>query len=270
MPELPEVETIRRTLSPRLVGARIRNVEVKERRFRQKIQADLEARLRGRSFRGIDRRGKYLLFDLDDRQCLLLHLGMSGSLEIKARPHTFDPHDHVRWLLEDGSMLVFNDPRRFGLVRIGKRNELRELDSVGPDPLTDGWSAEHLRTAVRGRRRPIKNVLMDQRLVGGIGNIYANEILYEAAIRPTRQAGRLRRHELDALAKATIAVLNKAVHLGGSSISDYVDGEGRPGYFQYHFAVYDRDGQPCRRCRTTIRRKVLVGRASFYCPACQR
>ena len=270
MPELPEVETIRRSLSPRILGARIGDVEVRERRLRRRVQPDLEARLRGRSFRGIERRGKYLLFDLDDGQCVLLHLGMSGSLEIRPDARAVEPHDHVRVFLDGGAALVFNDPRRFGLLRVGTRRELRELDNLGPDPLTDGWSVAQLRALVRGRRRSIKNVLMDQRLVGGIGNIYANEILYQAAIRPTRRAGRLRRRELDALVKATSAVLNRAVRFGGSSISDYVDAEGRPGNFQHHFAVYDRHGEPCRECSAPIRRIVLGGRASFYCPRCQR
>lgn len=270
MPELPEVETIRRSLLPKVVGARIRQVEVRERRFRQTVQADLESRLKGRTVDRIDRRGKYLLFELDDSQCLLLHLGMSGSLELRTASQALEPHDHVRWLLDGGGALVFNDPRRFGLLRLAARTELRELDNVGPDPLTDGWSAAQMRAMVRGRRRPIKNLLMDQRLIGGIGNIYASEILHQAAIRPTRQARKLRRIEIDELVKATVAVLNRAVSLGGSSINDYVDGEGRPGSFQNHFAVYDRAGEPCRRCGGVIRRSVQGGRASFHCPGCQR
>jgi len=270
MPELPEVETIRRSLTPYIVGKRIADVEVYERRFRQRIQRDLEARLRGRSFRRIERRGKYLLFVLDDRQCLLLHLGMSGSLEIRRARDPVVRHDHVRVRLDGRRVLVFNDPRRFGLLRVGNRRELHELDRVGLDPLDDDWSAEQLRRLARGRRRPIKNVLMDQRLLAGIGNIYANEILYQAGIRPTRRAGSLRRRELEALATATVTVLGRAVDLGGSSISDYVDGEGQPGNFQLHFAVYDRYRQPCQQCATPIRRIVLGGRSTFYCPRCQR
>jgi formamidopyrimidine-DNA glycosylase len=255
MPELPEVETIRRSLLPRVVGARIRDVDVRERRLRRRIQGDLAARLRGRSVVRLDRRGKYLLLDLDDGQCLLIHLGMSGSLEIRADPRTVERHDHVRLL---------------GLMRVATRPALHELERIGPDPLTDHWSVQHLGALAHNRRLPIKNLLMDQRAIGGIGNIYANEILYEAAVRPTRRAGRLRRRELEAVVEAAVRVLERAVHWGGSSISDYRDGEGRPGSFQYHFAVYDRAGEPCRRCTTPIRRLVQGGRSSFYCRRCQR
>ncbi len=270
MPELPEVETIRRSLLPKLTAAAIQSVTVRERRLRRPIDSDFESRLRGRRILGIARRGKYLLFDLDGGDRLLVHLGMSGSLEMRRSNAPEQPHDHVRFVLDRGRTLVFNDPRRFGLMRVARPTELDELERVGPDPLGEDWSADRLRPLVRGRLRPIKNLLMDQTLLGGIGNIYANEILYRAGIRPTRRARTLRRPELEALARAMRVVLADAVRLGGSSISDFRDGNGRPGYFQLRLAVYDRAGDPCQQCGTLIRRLVLAGRSSFCCPRCQR
>jgi formamidopyrimidine-DNA glycosylase len=270
LPELPEVETIRRSLLPHVAGARIVRVDVRERRLRRPLAPDFEARLRGRRVGGVDRRGKYLLFDVGDADVLLVHFGMSGSLELRPGRAPLAPHDHVRLRLDSGSALVFNDPRRFGLMRVGRVEELSELDSVGPDPLAVRWSPEQLRELTRRRRLPIKNLLMDQRVLAGIGNIYASEVLYRAGIRPRRSAGRLRRSDLVQLAVAMPLVLEEAVRLGGSSISDYRDADGRAGFFQMRHAVYDRSGEPCRRCGAAIRRIVLGGRSSFYCPNCQR
>jgi formamidopyrimidine-DNA glycosylase len=270
MPELPEVETIRRSLLPRVVGRTIQRVAVRERRLRRPIAKDFERRLAGRRISDIARRGKYLLFALDGKECLVVHLGMSGSLETKASTDDALPHDHVSLHLDDGRLLVFNDPRRFGLMQIVADDGLASVTNTGPDPITEVWDGERLRALVRGRQRPIKNILMDQTLIGGIGNIYANEILHLARVRPRRRGLTLRRRELDALASAIQVVLTDAVRLGGSSISDFRDGEGKPGYFQLHFRVYDRDGQACHVCGTTIRRIVIVGRSSFYCPRCQR
>src|SRR5262245_5375701 len=220
MPELPEVETIRRSLLPKLTGVRIARVTVRERRLRQPIAEDFERRLRGKRILDITRAGKYLLFALGDEQHLLVHLGMSGSLEIKAASAAPQPHDHVRFVLDGARALVFNDARRFGLLRVARMGEFGELAQVGPDPLAEAWSAARLRALVRQRQRPIKNILMDQTLIAGIGNIYANEICREAGIRPTRRGHSLRRRELEALAHAIPAVLERAVRLGGSSIAD--------------------------------------------------
>jgi formamidopyrimidine-DNA glycosylase len=179
-------------------------------------------------------------------------------------------HDHVSLRLSDGRQVTFNDPRRFGLLRVGRADELTELNNVGPDPLADDFSVSDLAAAARGRKKPVKNLLMDQHALGGIGNIYANEILFRAGIRPSRQARRLTRRDVSRLLEVTRTVLNRAIELGGSSISDYRDGNGRPGYFQLRLRVYDRAGKACPRCRTTIRRAIHAGRSSFYCPACQR
>jgi formamidopyrimidine-DNA glycosylase len=270
MPELPEVETTRRSLLPHVVGARITAVTVRERRLRRPIARNFEAALRGRRIERVERRGKYLLFRLDDERVLLVHLGMSGSLELGPAAREPAPHDHVVIALDRGTTLIFNDPRRFGLLRVGRLEKLAELDNVGRDPLAETPSVEEWRGLVRGRRVPIKTLLMDQRLLGGVGNIYASEMLFQAGVRPRRRAGTLRRAELERLAAAMRQVLERAVELGGSSISDYVDGNGQAGYFQIHHAVYDRFGEPCRTCGAAIKRVVLSGRSTFYCPACQR
>jgi formamidopyrimidine-DNA glycosylase len=269
MPELPEVETVRRSLRP-IIGARIEAVHVFDARLRRPVAADLAAQLRGRVIHGIARRGKYLVFDLADDTYLLAHLGMSGALLLRHGDVDRAPHDHVRLHFADGRHLTYNDPRRFGILRLGRLAEFRELRNVGPDPLADEFSLAALGALTRGRKKPIKNLLMDQQGLGGIGNIYANEILFCAGIRPGRQARRLTRAELAHLFEAVRAVLRTAVELGGSSISDYRDATGRPGYFQLHLNVYDRAGAPCPHCGTAIKRVVHAGRSSFYCPSCQR
>jgi formamidopyrimidine-DNA glycosylase len=269
MPELPEVETVRRSLLP-VVGERITAVEVRERRLRRPVAQDFAARLIGRVIRGVGRHGKYLLFELSGGETLLAHLGMSGALLLQPAAMPVERHDHVCLYLGSGRRITFNDPRRFGLLRVGRIEELAELTGVGPDPVAGGFSRAVLAALARGRRKPVKNLLMDQRALGGIGNIYANEILFRAGIRPGRQARRLTRREISRLYSATRAVLRSAIGLGGSSISDYRDGSGRPGYFQLRLKVYDRAGDPCRRCDTPIRRTVHAGRSSFYCPRCQR
>ncbi len=269
MPELPEVETVRRSLLP-IVGARIVAVEVRELRLRRAVAGDFERRLTGRVIRAIERRGKYLLFHLSGDEALLAHLGMSGALLLQPTGTMPQLHDHVCLRLSDGMQVTFNDPRRFGLMLVGRPDAFRELGNIGPDPLSDGFSVGDLAALACGRKKPVKNLLMDQRALGGIGNIYANEILFRAGIRPGRQARRLTRREIERLFAATRAVLRSAIRLGGSSISDYRDGAGRPGYFQLRLKVYDRAGQPCVRCRAPIRRAVYAGRSSFYCPTCQR
>ena len=269
MPELPEVETVRRSLLP-IVGTRIAAVEVREPRLRRTVAQDFARRLTGCLIQGIERRGKYLLFQLSGDQALLAHLGMSGALLLQPAGTPTQTHDHVSLQLSDGRQVIFNDPRRFGLMRVGRLDELAEIHNVGPDPLSDTFSVSDLAALARGRKKPVKNLLMDQRALGGIGNIYANEILFRAGIRPSRQARRLTRRDLERLFAATRAVLNSAIRLGGSSISDYRDGDGRPGYFQLRLKVYDRAGKPCLRCQTTVRRVVHAGRSSFYCPVCQR
>lgn len=269
MPELPEVETVRRSLLP-IVGCRIEGVDVWEPRLRRRLATDFAARVAGRRIEAIERRAKYLLFRLDDGGWMLAHLGMSGALLLRGAETRRTTHDHVRLRLAGGLQLTLNDPRRFGLLRAGMIEDFTELGNVGPDPLDAAFTLADFSALTRGRRKPVKNVLMDQRALGGVGNIYANEILFRAGVRPGRAAGRLTRAQVAAVFEATKAVLREAVELGGSSISDYRDATGRPGYFQLRLAVYDRAGEPCPRCATRVQRTVQAGRSSFYCPACQR
>jgi len=269
MPELPEVETVRRSLRP-IVGRRIEAVDVFEARLRRLLAEEFASQLTGRIVEDIERRGKYLLFRLSGGDTLLAHLGMSGALLLQPAGTTRVGHDHIRLRLSGALQLTFNDPRRFGLLAVGRGDAFAELANVGPDPLDDTFSLSDLIALARGRKKPVKNLLMDQRALGGIGNIYANEILFRARIRPGRQARRLTRLELARLFDATRAVLVHAIELGGSSISDYRDAAGRPGYFHLRLSVYDRAGKPCPRCRTPVRRAVHAGRSSFYCPTCQR
>jgi formamidopyrimidine-DNA glycosylase len=269
MPELPEVETVRRSLG-RIVGRRIDAVEVRQTQLRRRIEPGFARRLVGQAIVSIERCGKYLLFHLSGGDTLLAHLGMSGALLLQPHRTPRAAHDHVRIRFADGQQLTYNDPRRFGLLHVGRVEEFTELRNVGPDPLSASFAVGDLATLARGRKKPVKNLLMDQRALGGIGNIYANEILFRARIRPARPAGRLTRRELARLLHATRAVLNHAIRLGGSSISDYRDGTGRPGYFQLRLRVYDRAGKPCPRCQTPVRRAVHAGRSTFYCPGCQR
>lgn len=269
MPELPEVETVVGELRRSLVGRRIVAVRVREWRLRRPIAVDLPTRLRGRRIVGISRHGKFLLFHLDDGAAdLVVHLGMSGTIRLHGTTDA-GRHDHVIIALDDGHSLTYNDPRRFGLMLL--RSAHTGLPTrLGIDPLSPEFTADRLAALARGRRRPIKNLLMDQALIAGLGNIYANEILAQARIRPGRAAGRLTRRDHQAVVDATREVLIAAIRQRGSSISDFRDITGNRGGFQQRFVVYDRCGQPCRRCSTGIRRRMLGGRSTFYCPSCQR
>ncbi len=269
MPELPEVETVRRSLLP-ILGRRIEAVEIWEPRLRRPLQIDFAQRLRGRVIESVQRRGKYLLFDLSRDLWLLAHLGMTGALLLQPRKTAREAHDHVRLQLSGLRQLTFNDPRRFGMLRVGGLQDFSELRNVGPDALAESFTEVDFFALTRKRKKPIKSLLMDQPLLAGVGNIYANEALFRAGIRPGRRAAGLTRHEACSLFTSLRECLNEAIALGGSSISDYRDSNGRTGYFQLTLAVYDRNGQPCPRCAQAIRRQVHAGRSSFYCPNCQR
>ena len=268
MPELPEVETVRRSLLS-LVGLKVVGVVVRERRLRRPVTDDLDRLLTGKRWVGFDRTSKYLLARLSSGKTMLVHLGMSGTLFIRPGGSALQQHDHVLIALSDGSELVYHDPRRFGVLLVGDESSFTELRHIGIDPLGSDFSAVALWAMTRGRSKPIKNLLMDQTLIAGVGNIYANEALFRAGIRPRRQARGLRRREVEDLARQVPSTLREAIELGGSSIADYRDGRGKPGYFQLRLRVYDRHGEPCLTCGTTIRRLVLGGRSTFYCPRCQ-
>ena len=270
MPELPEVETVRRSLEPFLVGQTVIQVEVREPRLRRPLPVEFARTLTGRTIRAINRRGKYLHFQLDDQKIWLVHLGMTGQLVVEIREAAPLPHDHVRVMLSSGHQVRYNDPRRFGLMVVGTTQEIDAVTKLGCEPLSRDFTARYLLNKASSTKRTIKDVLMDQRVVAGVGNIYASELLFRAGVRPDRTATTLDPAAIDRVVKAVKAVLREAIRHRGSSISDYRDGEGKEGGFQQRFRVYDRDGKPCRTCRTTICRDTRGGRSSFFCPMCQR
>jgi len=271
MPELPEVETTRRGVAPRVVGRRIAAVTVYDHRLRWPVPADLARTLQGLRVERVERRSKYLLFRLG-AGTLLVHLGMTGSLRVHSTPPPRRTHDHLDIRLDDGTLLRYHDPRRFGAVLwvAGDPASHPLLRGLGVEPFDEAFTAERLFAATRGRRAAIKLALMDNGLVVCVGNIYANEALFRAGIRPTTPAGRLSRPKLARLVDAVRAVLAEAIAKGGSTLRDYVDSTGEPGYFQLDYNVYGREGEACRACGATIRMRRQGQRATFYCPACQR
>lgn len=273
MPELPEVEVLRRSLAPRLVGWKIESVEVRESRLREPVSRRALEALGGCEFSALRRRAKYLLADLSGGKTLVVHLGMSGRLSLRRREAASETHQHVVLVLSGGEDLVFRDPRRFGLVVVLPTAELerdRRFAHLGVEPLDEGFDGERLAGLARGRRGPVKNFLMNARLVVGVGNIYASEALFEAGIHPGRSVARIARRRWNRLAGAVQSVLVRALDEGGTTLSDFEDAVGRAGYFQVSLAVYGREGEPCRRCGRPVRRIVQAGRSTFYCVACQR
>ncbi len=271
MPELPEVETTRRGIAPHVAGHKVADLRVYDRRLRWPVPSDLGRRITGRAVDRVDRRSKYLLFRVGP-DTLLVHLGMTGSLRVHTRLPERRTHDHVDIAFEHGVTLRYHDPRRFGAMLwiAGPAERHPLLRDLGPEPLDAGFDADYLYRATRGRRAAIKLALMDNHLVVGVGNIYANEALFRAGIRPTTAAGRLSRPRLARLVEATRGVLEEAIAKGGSTLRDYVDAAGEPGYFQLTYHVYGRAGMPCRVCGTRLKLTRQGQRATHHCPRCQR
>lgn len=270
MPELPEVETTRRGLLPHVVGRRIRDVIVREPRLRWPVPRDLARRVRGKAVTDIRRRGKYLLFDVGEGH-VLVHLGMSGSLSLVPAGEPARRHDHVDLALEGDSALRLTDPRRFGAVLWVARPESHALlRGLGVEPFDDAFDGALLQRLAASRRVPVKLFLMNARIVTGIGNIYANEALFAAGVHPSRPAGRISRARWDRIAASVRRTLERALAAGGSTLRDFVGGDGRPGYFQNETAVYGREGLPCPACGAPIRLARHSGRATYFCAACQR
>ncbi len=280
MPELPEVETVRRGLALVLEGRRFVRVVARRSDLRRPLPADLVGRLTGRRVLRVGRRGKYLLVHLDDRGVLLAHLGMSGRFEVfTVPPPPPGRHDHVIFEIEGGVTVRFHDPRRFGLMALTDETALCRhplLAGLGPEPLGDGFGAAYLAARLEGRKVSIKTALLDQGVVAGIGNIYASEILFHAGISPRRKAATIAGRRARRLVRATREILEAAIAAGGSTLRDHRRTDGGLGYFQHAFAVYGRHGEPCPGCdcdlaRTGgIRRLVQSGRATFYCARRQR
>ncbi|WGH77499.1 bifunctional DNA-formamidopyrimidine glycosylase/DNA-(apurinic or apyrimidinic site) lyase [Jannaschia ovalis] len=282
MPELPEVETVRRGLAPALEGARLRRAEIRRPDLRWPFPPDMAARLEGATITALGRRSKYLLAHLDTGETLIVHLGMSGRMVVDDmrlgqfhRDASWLPqHDHVV-LHTDRHRVTFNDARRFGAMDLHPTRDLENhwlIAKLGPEPLGNAFHEDHLIAAFRTRNTPVKAALLDQRVVAGLGNIYVCEALWRAGIAPTRRARRIAAHRVAALVPVIRDVLGEAIEAGGSSLRDHRQADGSLGYFQHGFAVYDREGAPCPTpgCGTPIRRIVQSGRSSFHCPSCQR
>jgi formamidopyrimidine-DNA glycosylase len=270
MPELPEVETTRRGIAPHINGRKIRQMLVREKRLRWPIPEELPARIAGQRITSVERRAKYLLLRMQAGS-VLVHLGMSGSLRLvsPAEPAAF--HDHFDIELTGGKILRYNDPRRFGCclwIPPGESHPL--LDSLGPEPLAADFDGALLYRRSRGRKGPVKSFLMDQKIVVGVGNIYANEALFLAGIRPDRAAGRISLARYQQLAENVKQVLTSAITQGGTTLRDFVGGDGKPGYFAQQLYVYGRQGLSCKRCGKKLQESRISQRTTVYCVACQR
>ena len=283
MPELPEVETVRRGLQPIMEGHTIKLAEVRRPDLRWPFPAQMAARISGARVQMLRRRSKYILADLSTGETLIIHLGMSGRMLISGDPqgrfhHTHaapEKHDHVVLTMESGARITFNDPRRFGAMDLAPTETVEThklLSALGPEPLGNAFDETYLTHKLKGRNTPIKSALLDQKVVAGLGNIYVCEVLFRAGISPSRKAGRISEARIGSLVPLIRDVLNEAIAAGGSSLRDYRQTDGELGYFQHTFAVYDREGEPCQRpdCNGAIRRIVQSGRSSFFCSQCQR
>jgi len=283
MPELPEVETVRRGLTPAMEGVVIAQADVNRPDLRWPFPPDMAKRLTGKRVDRLRRRSKYILADLDSGETLLVHLGMSGRMLVSGDPlgqfvHTHpapEKHDHVVFHMANGARITFNDPRRFGamdLMETATADKHKLLSVLGPEPLSNDFHEDHLIHAFENKNSPVKSVLLDQRIVSGLGNIYVCEALFRAKIHPARKAGKIVKQRVKALVPIIRNVLSEAIEAGGSSLRDFRQADGELGYFQHSFDVYGREGHACRTpdCPSVIKRIVQSGRSSFYCAQCQR
>jgi formamidopyrimidine-DNA glycosylase len=291
MPELPEVETVRLGLQPAMEGFKIARAVANRENLRFPLQKDFAARLTGQTVTGLGRRAKYLLADLSSGDVLLMHLGMSGSFRVLAADGETAPgdfhyprsedrtHDHVVFEMSSGARVIFNDPRRFGFMKVFSRADIEtepHLKGLGPEPLGNAFDAAMLARACAGKQTSLKAALLDQRVVAGLGNIYVCEALFRAHLSPKRKASTLADRKggptdhAIRLTDAIRAVLGEAIKAGGSSLRDHRQTSGELGYFQHSFKVYDREGEPCPGCGGVVKRFVQNGRSTFWCPGCQK
>ncbi len=271
MPELPEVETTLRGLEPHVLGRRIHGVILRRPDLRWPIPPEIERELPGAKIAALRRRAKYLLLDTESNGSALLHLGMSGSLRVLPGDTPVRMHDHADISLDNGHLVRFNDPRRFGALLWQAPGEIHPLlADLGPEPLSDEFDGDHLFRLSRGRRAPVKTFLMDQAIVVGVGNIYAAESLFKAGISPLREAGKVSRERYQRLAEAVKETLAYAIQRGGTTLRDFISPDGAPGYFEQELLVYGRENAPCRSCGKPLRHATIGQRASVWCPRCQR
>ena len=285
MPELPEVETVRRGLVPAMEGKRILHVETRRKDLRFPFPANFAERISGARMKHLGRRAKYLVGELSTGEALIMHLGMTGRFTVSGPKPTKKPgkfhhqagedqkHDHVVFDMQGGTRIVFNDARRFGFMDLWPAGELETypgFDGLGPEPISNEFSAAYLEEAFEGKKTPVKAALLDQRVVAGLGNIYVSEALFRAGINPKKLAGAIKPDKLARLAVEVRNVINEAIKAGGSTISDFATTDGELGYFQHRFRVYDKAGKPCPTCGKPIKRLVQAGRSTFYCSSCQK
>jgi formamidopyrimidine-DNA glycosylase (fpg) len=283
MPELPEVETVRRGLEPSMTGVKIAQADVNRPDLRWPFPERMAERLTGATVERLRRRSKYILADLDTKETLLIHLGMSGRMTVSGDPlgqfvHDHpaqEKHDHVVFHMANGARVTFNDPRRFGamdLMATGTEEMHPLLVKLGPEPLGNTFSEDHLISALKGKNTPIKSALLDQHVVAGLGNIYVCEVLFRAGIHPARKASKISAARIGSLVPIIREVLLEAIEAGGSSLKDFRQADGELGYFQHNFRVYGREGESCVTpdCASRIKRITQSGRSSFFCPTCQR
>ena len=276
MPELPEVEVVRRGLLNYLPGRTVTGFLSDGKKLRQPVPADqIEQLLVGARITDISRRAKYLLVHFNNRAIMLLHLGMTGKLGLFPKDAKLKAHDHARWILDNDRELRFNDVRRFGSISVITAEETSLLEqtvfsTAGPEPFSDMFSGPYLKDKAHKKEQAVKSFIMDSRTVAGVGNIYANESLFNAGIRPARKAGAISEKRYAVLVEEIRKVLDRAIVCGGSTISDFLNAGGDGGYFQVHFNVYGKTDHPCPVCSTPIRQRTIGGRSSFFCPRCQR
>lgn len=271
MPELPEVETICRGIAPYVLGKTVKDVIIRDRRLRWPVPGLLRSKLTGKSIHKVSRRAKYIIFHTS-QGCMLIHLGMSGSLRIITSNQAPEKHDHVDIVFASGKCLRFRDPRRFGSIHWTNDDPLQHklLRHLGPEPLGDELNGDYLFKKSGRRTQLVKTFIMDSHIVAGVGNIYANEALFAAGIHPKRKAGNISKPRYEKLAAAIKHVLWQALAKGGTTLRDFVNGEGAPGYFRTELKVYDRAGEPCLTCKTPVKVDRRGQRSAFYCPVCQR
>tara|TARA_R110000782_G_scaffold27256_11_gene69149 strand:- start:2360 stop:3175 length:816 start_codon:yes stop_codon:yes gene_type:complete len=270
MPELPEVETTRKGIAPFVVGEVVNDIVIRERQLRWPIPVGLKRSLKNKLIRKLRRRAKYLLF-YTDNGCMILHLGMSGSLRIINDSQSPEKHDHVDIVFESGQILRFRDPRKFGSILWTKDDPMEHklINHLGPEPLSEEFHADYLYNKSRKRTKTVKTFIMDSSIVVGVGNIYASEALYHAGIKPTQKAGNISRARYETLIIEIKNVLSHAIKKGGTTLRDFINGEGKPGYFKNELQVYDRKGEPCNCCESPIKMIRQGQRSTFYCTKCQ-
>jgi formamidopyrimidine-DNA glycosylase len=274
MPELPEVEVIRRGLQKHLPGCKVLDIRAGNKKLRRPMpRRDLQKFIRGARVKSVGRRAKFLLIAMDNGARLIVHLGMTGRLGIFPTGAPRAKHDHLRLQLDNNMQLRFNDSRRFGFIQVqppGSDTAGIMMANLGPEPLGPDFSPEYLQKLAAGKNRPLKNFLMDNRIVVGIGNIYACEILFHAGLKPDKKVSRLTLKDWGKIVKSSRQVLEKAIASGGTTISDFVNESGKSGYFQLELQTYGKQGRPCSCCTTPIAKKTMAGRATFFCPKCQK